>query len=217
MNEFVDSSTKPNAAAIAKKWATWPAAFGAVVGMSGAMKGSASPLGKMLLGTITAGMLALILGGITFIVVYCFLKICRHDSSQNPPRDFFSNSQVPLDEFYEQAYDEVINKTMVSALVAKAFSDADGDKKKNVALYIKLRVKQLSDEHQKDKPSNPKTQQPQQTHAEKEDVREERNLQNNAVVHGQANQHVERTFVVVGVVFLLVSLICILVAIGKFG
>lgn len=81
--EFISGGTtmngvnvpKSNAVSIAKKWATWPAGFGALVGISGVMKGSGTLIGKMLLSVIVAGTLALILGGITFVVVYGFLKL----------------------------------------------------------------------------------------------------------------------------------------------
>ena len=67
--------SKPNSASIAKKWAMWPAGFGVLVGVGGAMKGSSTFVGKMLLSAIVAGTLALILGGTTFLVVYGFLKL----------------------------------------------------------------------------------------------------------------------------------------------
>jgi len=68
--------SKSNAAVtIAKKWALWSAGFGALVGISGVMKGSGTLIGKMLLSAIVAGTLALIFGGITFLVIYGFLKL----------------------------------------------------------------------------------------------------------------------------------------------
>jgi hypothetical protein len=76
MNVGNGLNSKSNAAiSIAKKWAMWPAGFGALVGVSGVMKGSESLIGKILLSAIVAGTLALILGGITFLVVYGFLKL----------------------------------------------------------------------------------------------------------------------------------------------
>ena len=75
MNGDNGSRSKSNAVTIAKKWATWPAGFGALVGVGGAMKGSSTFVGKMLLSAIGAGTLALILGGTTFLVVYGFLKL----------------------------------------------------------------------------------------------------------------------------------------------
>jgi len=47
------------------------------------------------------------------------------------------------EKFYEIAAKEIAGKTMVPALAAKAFSDADGDERKTLARYIKLRVEQL--------------------------------------------------------------------------
>ncbi|MBW2430047.1 MAG: hypothetical protein JRF56_13875, partial [Deltaproteobacteria bacterium] len=66
---------KSNAVTIAKKWAMWPAGFGAFVGMSDVMKGAGTLIGKTLLSAIVAVILAFILGGITFLAVYMFLKL----------------------------------------------------------------------------------------------------------------------------------------------
>lgn len=50
------------------------------------------------------------------------------------------------EKFYEMAAREAAAKQFVPGLMAKAFSDADGDKDKTVARYIRLRVDQLSQE-----------------------------------------------------------------------
>jgi hypothetical protein len=47
---------------------------------------------------------------------------------------------------YATAAQEVAAKKFVPALMAKAFSDADGDEKKTIARYIKLRVQHLAEE-----------------------------------------------------------------------
>ena len=62
-------------AATALRWGQWPAAFGLLAGISAAMKGTAPILGKMLLGAIAGGTLAIIFGGITFGIVYVIIKL----------------------------------------------------------------------------------------------------------------------------------------------
>lgn len=59
--------SKANAVSTAKKLAKWAAGFGVLVGVGGAMKGSSTFVGKMLLSAIGAGTLAIILGG-TYIL-----------------------------------------------------------------------------------------------------------------------------------------------------
>ncbi len=52
-----------------------------------------------------------------------------------------------LDEqFHEIAGNEVLNKTMIISIWAKAFSDANGIENLAIANYIKLRVQQLETE-----------------------------------------------------------------------
>jgi hypothetical protein len=51
------------------------------------------------------------------------------------------------EQFYEIAGLEVAERRLVAGLMAKAFSEADGDERKAVARYIKYRVSQLSKEH----------------------------------------------------------------------
>jgi predicted RNA-binding Zn-ribbon protein involved in translation (DUF1610 family) len=50
------------------------------------------------------------------------------------------------ERFYEIAASEIANKSTVPGLMARAFADADGDEKKTIAKYIKLRVAQLQAE-----------------------------------------------------------------------
>jgi hypothetical protein len=53
-------------------------------------------------------------------------------------------AMVEQDEkLYEQAAREVLDKSVVHGLMAKAFTEANGDKDKTIALYIRLRVEQL--------------------------------------------------------------------------
>lgn len=59
---------------VALKWAYGPAAFGWIVGMSAAMKGSASPIGKVILGALLGTILALFLGGLTFAIALSIMK-----------------------------------------------------------------------------------------------------------------------------------------------
>jgi hypothetical protein len=54
------------------------------------------------------------------------------------------------EQFYEMAAREVAERRLVPGIMAKAFSEADGDERKAVARYIKLRVSQLATEHQAD-------------------------------------------------------------------
>lgn len=75
MNESIESRTKSSAFSIAGKWAKWPAAVGFIVGVSGVMKGSGTLIGKILRSAILSAMLAIILGGITFLIVYVYLKL----------------------------------------------------------------------------------------------------------------------------------------------
>ena len=75
MNGDNELHSKPNAVSTAKKLAKLAAIFGVLVGVGGAMKGSSTFVGKMLLSAIGAGTLVLILGGTTFLVVYGFLKL----------------------------------------------------------------------------------------------------------------------------------------------
>lgn len=50
--------------------------------------------------------------------------------------------------FYETAAQEIAERRPVPGLMAKAFSDADGDERKAVARYLKLRAGQLLADHQ---------------------------------------------------------------------
>lgn len=69
------NTPEKNPTSEALKWARWPAAFGMLVGISAAMKGSAPLVGKIILGVIIGGLLALILGGTTFAIVFLAVKI----------------------------------------------------------------------------------------------------------------------------------------------
>lgn len=51
------------------------------------------------------------------------------------------------EHFYETAAREVASKQVVPGLMAKAFSECDGDEKKTIARYIKYRVVQLHDQY----------------------------------------------------------------------
>ena len=51
------------------------------------------------------------------------------------------------DQFYETAAREVAERRLVAGIMAKAFSEADGDERKAVARYLKLRVSQLAMEY----------------------------------------------------------------------
>ncbi|HBA83293.1 MAG TPA: hypothetical protein DCZ95_04280 [Verrucomicrobia bacterium] len=55
------------------------------------------------------------------------------------------------EQLYEQAASEVLNKSAVPGLMSKAYSDANGDKDKTIAKYIRLRVKQLRTERDRQK------------------------------------------------------------------
>jgi hypothetical protein len=46
------------------------------------------------------------------------------------------------------AAEELASKQVVVGLMLKAFSDCAGDEKKSMAIYIKLRVAQLTKHHQ---------------------------------------------------------------------
>lgn len=59
-------------------------------------------------------------------------------------RNHRGTTQVNDDRFFEQALHEVNSQKVVPALWAKALADADGDRAKTVARYIKLRVQQLN-------------------------------------------------------------------------
>ncbi|MGE3965983.1 MAG: hypothetical protein AB7I09_17945 [Planctomycetota bacterium] len=48
------------------------------------------------------------------------------------------------EHFYEIAAREVAEKRVLAGLMAKAYSKADGDDKKAVARYLRMRVKQLT-------------------------------------------------------------------------
>jgi hypothetical protein len=50
------------------------------------------------------------------------------------------------ERLYEIAAQEVATKKFMPALMAKAFSDADGDEKKTIARYIRLRVRDLAED-----------------------------------------------------------------------
>ena len=52
------------------------------------------------------------------------------------------------EQFYEIAAREVAERRLVPGVMARAFAEADGDEKKSVARYLKLRVGQLATEHQ---------------------------------------------------------------------
>lgn len=51
------------------------------------------------------------------------------------------------EQFYETAAREVAERRVVPGVMAKAFSLAGGDQNKSVAIYLKLRVRQLAAEH----------------------------------------------------------------------
>lgn len=50
------------------------------------------------------------------------------------------------EKLYKKAACEVLARTVVPGLIAKAYSDANGDKDKTIAKYIRLRVEQLREE-----------------------------------------------------------------------
>ncbi len=52
------------------------------------------------------------------------------------------------EKFYAIAAQELASKQVVVGLMSKAFSDCAGDEKKSMAVYIKLRVAQLTKQHQ---------------------------------------------------------------------
>lgn len=52
------------------------------------------------------------------------------------------------ERFYEMAAQEVATKEVVRGLMAQAYAEADGDEKKAVARYIRLRVPQLESEYE---------------------------------------------------------------------
>lgn len=55
------------------------------------------------------------------------------------------------EQFYEIVGREVATKQFVPGLVAKAYADAEGDQKKTIALYIRLRVQQLAKERNEER------------------------------------------------------------------
>jgi hypothetical protein len=52
-------------------------------------------------------------------------------------------------KFYEIVAEEIRHEKLVDRLYTRAFAEADGDKNKAQARYIKLRVLELSNEHKK--------------------------------------------------------------------
>lgn len=52
------------------------------------------------------------------------------------------------ERFYEIAALEVAQRRLIPAAMARAFSEADGDERKAIARYIKVRVQQLHKEHE---------------------------------------------------------------------
>lgn len=68
-----------------------------------------------------------------------------------PFRDPASSRMHPMNEheksFYTQAAQEVVTKRYETALMAKAYSDAEGDENKTSALYIRYRVVELREQH----------------------------------------------------------------------
>ena len=56
-----------------------------------------------------------------------------------------SAKKITKESAYQIASEEIENKTYQKGLWAIAFADADGDEKKQQALYLKLRAKQLLD------------------------------------------------------------------------
>ena len=54
------------------------------------------------------------------------------------------------EQFYELAAREVAERRLVPAVMAKAFSEADGDERKSIARYIKIRVLQLASDYDAD-------------------------------------------------------------------
>ena len=52
------------------------------------------------------------------------------------------------EKFYETAAREIADRKLVPAVMAKAFAEADGDEKRAIALYLKIRVEQLFRLHQ---------------------------------------------------------------------
>lgn len=60
------------------------------------------------------------------------------------------------EEYFEIAAKEVATRVMRPGLFAKAFSESDGDEKRALALYIKYRAKELSDEFAQSKRASDK-------------------------------------------------------------
>ena len=71
-NEPTTSSSSPKDTAL--KWAEWAAGLSFVIWISAVMKGTASLLDKMLLGVIFGGLLAALLGGVTYTIVFLVVK-----------------------------------------------------------------------------------------------------------------------------------------------
>ena len=55
------------------------------------------------------------------------------------------------EHFYETAAQEVATKQVVPGLMAKAFSECDGDERRTIARYIKYRVAQLQEQFASEK------------------------------------------------------------------
>ena len=80
------------------------------------------------------------------------------------------------EHFYETAAQEVATKQVVPGLMAKAFSECDGDERRTIARYIKYRVAQLQEQFASEKAW--RTEQEKQRQAqEKKKAEEERRQQ----------------------------------------
>lgn len=83
------------------------------------------------------------------------------------------------EKFYELAAREVAERRLVPAVMAKAFSEADGDERKSIARYIKIRALQLAADHDADL----RRQHQRRSEAEKQEAKEK---QRTAVAQGMA-------------------------------
>ena len=66
----------------------------------------------------------------------------------NPEYRMEIRMQTLEEQFYERAAAELSEQRTSPGLMAKAFSEADGDERKAGARYLKLRVAQMDAEHQ---------------------------------------------------------------------
>lgn len=96
-------------------------------------------------------LISVVLGALGFSIGWVYGKLFKlgNSSSTRPTSAVTSNtntSESVDEQYYEVAWNEVKLKRVNEGLWAKAYAEADGNKEKITAIYLKSRAKQLRDQ-----------------------------------------------------------------------